>query len=256
MRLGRHLRELAQLRVGLAISVALALLAAMWSVERVSLFPPGIKARPLEMASAKTRTLVDSPTSSVLDLSVTTYDLNSLTNRALLVGNVMASAPVRGYIARRSHVPEDRLRIIAPVTQDFPRQLAQDVKYSSRDILKSPDEYRISIQVNPTVPVLDVYTQAPSVSDAKNLANGAIDGMKDYLASLGRAQRVPPQRQVHLEQLGRATGGMLNRRVEPKVALLSFVVVLGLSCLATVAVSRIRRGWASAGPAHATTLSG
>jgi hypothetical protein len=247
MRLGRHLRELSRLRAGLAISVALGLLASLWSVERISLLPPSVKSRPLEIAAAKTRALVDASTSSVLDLSVNTYDLHALTNRGMLVGNVMASPPVRAYIARRAHVPVDVLQVVAPVSVDFPRQLATDGKKSSRDILKSPDEYRISIQVNPTVPVLDVYAQAPSVDAAQRLANGAVDGMKDYLATLGRQQGVAPDKQVHLEQLGRAKGGLLNQQVGIKVALLSFFLAFAASCLAVMALSRVRRGWTLAG---------
>jgi len=248
MRLGRHLRELAALRVGVALSLVLALVAALWSVERISLFPPGVKERPLEIAAASTRVLVDAQTSTVLDLGTSTYDLHALTNRALLVGNVMASAPVRSYIARRAGVDAARLQIIAPVTQDFPRPLSTDVRRSSKDILKSLDEYRINIQVNPTVPVLDIYAEAPGVQAAQRLANGAVDGMKDYLSALGQQQGVPAGRQVHLSQLGSAHGGLVNARAGTKLAILTFIFVFCASCLATVAISRVRRGWTLSGP--------
>src|SRR5689334_1028175 len=100
MQLGRHLRELWQLRLGLVASLVLALLAALWSVGKIGLLPPSIKPRALEMAAASTSALVDTPKSTVLDLGVDTYSFTSITNRSLLVGNIMASAPVRQYIAR------------------------------------------------------------------------------------------------------------------------------------------------------------
>jgi len=244
MQLGRHLRELWQLRIGLVVSVLLAFLAALWSVGQVGLFPPSVKPRQLEMAGASTRALVDTPKSTVLDLSTGTSDLYAITNRALLVGNIMASAPVREYIARRAHVPADVLRVASPVTPDFPRPLAVNGKPHSSDLLKSPDQYRLSIQTNPTVPVLDIYAEAPTAAAAQQLANGAVDGMKDYLRDLGVTQHVPAEQQVHLEQLGSAKGGVINHGVSVKVAMLSFLLVFAVSSATTLYLARVQRGWA------------
>ena len=66
----------------------------------------------------------------------------------------------------------------------------------------TPDQYRLSIQSNRTVPVVDVYAEAPTAEPAQQLANGAVDGMKDYLRDLGTAQAIPENEQVHLQQLG------------------------------------------------------
>jgi hypothetical protein len=244
MTLGRHLRELWRFRVGLAASITLALFAALWSVGQVGLFPPSVKSRKLEIAAASTRVLVDTPKSAILDLSVSTYDFRAYTNRSLLVGNIMASPPVRRYIARRAHVPAEVLQVASPVTPDFPRPLASDGEKHSSDILKSPDQYRLSVQVNPTVPVGDVYAEAPTAEAAQQLANGAVDGMKDYLADLGAAQAIPATKQVHLEQLGRAKGAVIDPGVSVKVALLSFFLTFAASSLMVLFVVRLRRGWA------------
>jgi hypothetical protein len=243
MQLGRHLRELWRLRIGLVASVLVALFAAVWSVGQVGLFPPSVKPRTLEMAAASTSVLVDTPKSEVLDLSVNTYDFRGFTNRALLVGNIMASPPVRVYIARRAHVPADRLQVASPVTPDFPRPLASDGAKHSSDILKSPDQYRLSIQSNPTVPVVDIYAEAPSAQLAQQLANGAVDGMKDYLRDVGAAQAIPADERVQLQQLGRAKGGVLDPGVSLKVALLSFLLVFAAASAATLFLARVRRGW-------------
>jgi hypothetical protein len=243
MQLGRHLRELWQLRIGLVVSLLLALFAALWSVGKVGLFPPSVTPRKLEIAAASTRVLVDTPKSAVLDLSVSTYDFTAYTNRSLLVGNIMASTPVRRYIARRARVPADILQVAGPVTPDFPRQLASSGEKHSSDILKSPDEYRLSVQANPTVPVVDVYAEAPTAEAAQLLANGAVDGMKDYLRDLGSAQSIAPDEQVHLEQLGRAKGGVLDPGISTKVALLTFLLVFGASSVAVLALVRVHEGW-------------
>lgn len=225
----------------------IAVLAALWSVGKIGLFPPRIEPRVLQMGAATTRALVDAPKSAVLDLAVPTTNLQAMTNRGVLVGNMMASAPVRAYIGRRAHVRPQLLQIATPVTPDFPRPLDTSGKRSTSDILDSPNQYRLSIQANPTVPILDIYAQAPTAAAARLLANGAVEGMSDYLHALAIRQLVEPSQQVHLEQLGRATGGVINHGVSVKLATLSFLLVFLGSCLTVMAVSRVRRGWAVEG---------
>jgi hypothetical protein len=243
MQLGRHLRELWRLKLGVVLAALLALVVAIWSVASIQLFPPGVKSRSLEMAAAQTRALVDTPKTMVLDLDVDTTNFDSITHRALLVGNVMATAPVRQFIARRAGVPAQVLQISSPVTPAWPRQLASSGERSTSDLLKRPDEYRISIQVDPTVPVIDVYATAPSKAAAEHLANGAVDGMRDYLNYLGTKQGVTAGEQVHLEQLGRATGGLVNQGVSAKVAVLTFLIVFAIATVAVLFLSRVRKGW-------------
>ena len=250
MQLGRHLRELCGHRVGCALSILLACFAALWSVSDVSLLPPRLEPRSLEMAGASTRVLVDTPKSFVIDLDVPTDNIKSITNRALLVSNVMGSAPVRGYIARRAGVDPGVLQIASPITREWPRPLAEPGKQKrTSDILASPEEYRLSLQSNPTVPIINVYAQAPTPRAAGMLANGAVTGMQDYLRDLGRRQAVPEIKQVHLEQLGLATGAAINQGVGVRVALLTFFLVLAVSSAGVLFASRVRRGFAVEGRA-------
>lgn len=252
MQFGMRLRELWGLRAGVLASAVVGLIAAFWSVERISLSPLRVQPRSLETAAASTRVLVDTPQSLVLDLSVQINDINSITDRALLVTNVMASAPVRRYIARRSGVRTAALQVASPVTKEWPRALAQTgTKRSVTDILDSPDQYRLSLRSNPTVPLIDVYAQAPTSRAAEQLANGAVAGMQDYLRELGAKQAVPASGQVHLEQLGRAQGEVINDGASLKVAALSFLVAFAMSCLAALSLSRVRRGWVAQADADA-----
>ena len=247
MQLGRHLRELWRMRLGVGLSFLLASLIAISSIDHVGLFPPKITSRQLEIAAASTRVLIDSPRSEIIDLRTDTYAFTSLTTRAALLGNVMASAPVREYIARRAKIDPQRIQAVAPITANVPRNLIEPgSEKRSSDILRSTDQYRLDIQANPTVPILNVSAQAPNKDAAERLANGAVDGLRDYLAALAVRQGTDPKKQVRLEQLGRARGGVINKGIGLQIALLSFVFVFVLSCCAVLFLARVHRGWSAA----------
>ena len=246
MQLGIHLRELARMRVALALSLLLAVFVALSVAYKVSVLPPRLGPRSLEMGTASTRVMVDTSKSLVLDIRYGTGDFDSLTERAVLLGNLMASAPVREYIARRAHVPAEAIRATTPLTPDFPRPLAAEgeQKHTS-DLLRSTDQYRLNIQANPTVPIIDVYAQAPSAKAAQQLANSAVDGLGDYLGVTARLQskRFNGDDQPLISQLGRARGVVINNGVRLQVLLLTFGFVFALCCAVSLFVGRVRRGW-------------
>lgn len=248
MRFGLHLRELLSLRVGVAASVLLAAFAAVWSVANISLFPPGLHSRALNIASAQAQVVVDTPRSAVLDLRQDTNDIEPLKNRAVLIGTLMASAAVRADIAHRAGVPADRLQIVAPRTPEQPRPIEQSGKKKGPgDLVKSTDQYRLDVQSNPTVPLLTIDAQAPTAKAAQGLANASVAGLGDYLAGLASSEKTPKQTEVRLRQLGTAKGTVINHGVKLQVVLVVFSLVFALSCAATVLIARVARGWQLAG---------
>jgi hypothetical protein len=228
------MRQLWRLKLGTGLSLVLALLAAVWSVSQSG----------LEMATAHTEVLVDTPQSIMTNLRENSYSIDGLVNRAVVLGNVIASTPVEARIAQRANVPAALLRIQAPIT---PRVASlpldsQDSR-SITDILKSNEQYRIAINANPTVPMLDIYAQAPSAQSAAALANAAVDELKAYLGALASSQATPADDEIRIEQLGRATGMVINPGVKYQAALLVFILTFLLACATTIFISRIRAGW-------------
>lgn len=244
MDLGNRIHTLWRLRAGVVASLLLALLAAVWSVQKVSLSPFELTPRALEMASASTHVLVDTPQSTLLDLRQDTYSLEALTNRAVLLGNVMATDPVRSRIARRAGLPPEALVVEAPLTRQQPRprvEAGQEKKMS--DLLKSMDQYRLSIQANPTVPVLDLYSQTPDTKSAKLLADAAVDELRSYLTTVATDEQIPDKSQIRLVQLGRAEGSVINGEIHWQVAFLAFILTFVASCATVLFVARVRDGW-------------
>ena len=244
MGIGIRLRRLWGLRAGVIVSLLAASIAALWSVQKITLFPPGLTARQLEMATASTHVVVDTPTSALVDLRQDTYSLDGLRNRSVLLGNVIASTRVRQNIARRLGLPAESLRIQPPLTREQPAP-AVDSENARRtgDILKSTDQYRLNIQANPTVPVLDIYAQTPTADSATTLVNAAVDELRAYLGQLSTAERTPEKEQIQLIQLGRGRGAVINQGVQWQLALLVFLITFAV-CAATVTfLDRVRAGW-------------
>jgi hypothetical protein len=244
MGFGRHLRELARLRLGVALSILLALVAGVWSVARISVLPPGLSSRSLEIATASASVVADTPRSALLDLRQSTYDIEALNNRAVLLGTLMDSTPVRAYVAEHAGVPPAALQVVTPRTPAQPRAALKGGRQQhATDILKAGGDYRLDIEANPTVPILDIYTQAPTEETARKIADSAVAGVQAYLASFANIRGTREIRQIRLEQLGPARGGVINHGIEFQLALVSFIVVLVASCAAVLCLSRIRQGW-------------
>jgi hypothetical protein len=245
MRFGIFLRELSRLRVGVAVSVLVAALAAVWSVADISLFPPRLHSRSLQLATAYTQVMVDTPYSAVFDLRQNTDDIKTLANRAVLVGSLMGTPPLAADIAHSAGLPADAPQIQAPRTLEQPRVSAVPGRSNGpSDLLRSTAQYRLDIEVDPIVPFLDIYAQAPTAGAAAQLANGAVDGLGSYLRGMAATERTPQAKQVQLRQFGRARGKVINGGVQLQVALLTFLFVFVGGCAVAVAVARVRRGWA------------
>lgn len=252
MRLGVYLRELWGHKLGLALSLLIALAASLQIVCGISLLPPGVGGGSLGLGSASTHVIVDTPRSAVVAPETDAYTLESLSNRALILGNVVASLPVRRQIARRVGVPVEAIRVEPPLTPDQPRAMADSAHAPHvSDILRRPDEYRLSVEANPMAPVLDVYAVAPSAGEATELAEASVDGLREYVASVAARERTPAVYRVRLEQLGRARGGAVSSGADIQIGALAFLLVFAACCAVVLFLARVGQGWraAAGGPA-------
>jgi hypothetical protein len=252
VRIGAHLRTLWTHRRWTLAAVLIGIIAAISTIYRIGVLPPSLEPRSLEIGAASTKVLVDTPNSKVIDLRAGTTDFQSLATRANLLANVMASAPVRAQIAERIGVAPDALVAEAPIIANVPRATTEPgSEKRASDLVAQTDQYRLNIQANPQVPVINVYAQAPSASEAQGLADAAVDSLGAYLQSVAAEQRIPDAEQVRLEQLGRARGGVINDGAGIQMAILSFLFVAGLLAIAILAMVRIREGWDAAAPPDA-----
>jgi hypothetical protein len=241
MQVGKALYQLSRRPRLVGLSLLIAALAAVFSAYRVSLAPPALHSRAIGMAAASTQVLVDNPYTIVLDLNQGSYQLQQMAQSATLLGNVIGSLSVRADIAKIVGVPVQAIDTTEPATPEFPQAIALPNNRKTTDLLASNNQYRINIQANPTVPILNIYTEAHSPAMAKALANAAVTGLRDYLATV--APSTPAKKQIQLDQLGQAQGGAVTGGLRVEVLLLVFLFALAITGTVLFVIDRIVRGW-------------
>lgn len=250
MGIGGRMWKLWNVRTSVAIAFLLAVVITIWSQYDVRLAPPSLAPRTMTMATATTQLVVDTPKSTMLDLSTDTYSFMGLRNRAILLGSLVASSPVRDDIGRRVGIPGAVIEVAAPRTPEQPRAVVgASADKKTTDLLRSNKQYRLSIQVDPTVPVLDIYAESPSADVSAALANAAVDSLKSYVSHVAKADGTPLDDQARLRQLGRASGAVINGGVSKQAAILVFLLAFTTGCAAALFVKGVRRDWRSAAAA-------
>jgi hypothetical protein len=230
----RHQRSLPWI-VGLSVIVALG--AAVLSVTRVSLLPPKLEPRQLQVGTAATHVVLDSPLRTSISPVVFPQHMDGLAKRADLLSEMLASPAVLEYVGRRVHVPAGQIGALSRGTQAVPLALSEPgSEERASELAASRKPYRLEIQARRAAPLIDIYAQGPSVAGAERLANGAVAGLRDYLratATLDLRPAIPV-----LTQQGRARGAVANPGAGTSIAVLTFVVVLGAALLAGLFATR------------------
>jgi hypothetical protein len=229
-----------------AVSAAVALLAAIASLCRISLLPPEITMRELQTGAAVTHILVDLPRQESGHVSSTDFD--TMTRRAGLVGDVLVSPPVLDRIASRMGIDGGDLTATTKITEGVPSALTEsNAERRANEILLSHDSYRLEIQAKPALPILDVYAQAPTAAKAKLLADTTAAAGNEYIRTLAERDGFPVANRVRLKQLGAASSGQLDPTAPLKISVLTFAVVFGVCFGILVLIGEVRRGWLRAG---------
>lgn len=233
------------------ISLLVALIAAVASVCRIGLLPPSVQMRDLQTGAAVTHILVDLPTDEHRHL--TGPEFEAMTKRTSLVGHLLASPPVLERIAKQVGIDADQLTAATEVTEGVPLALIEpNLERRANEILLSHDGYRLDIQSNPNLPVLDIYAQAPTAAAAQELADSVADAGNEYTAKLAEGDHFPAANRVQLKQLGNASSAALDPTAPAKIAALTFLVVFGVCFGLLWALAEIRRGWVRGGSVPAT----
>jgi hypothetical protein len=241
MEFARTLKILWQRRRLLAVGALIAAIAALLSVYQVGLFPPSLKSRTNVFATGSSEMLVDTPASAFADLST---DLTQLSTRATVFARFMASPAVVKLIADKAELPVDAIEAQGPFDLNLP-VIDQEptAEQRSSQIIGEGAVYRLRFENNPVLPIVSVFSQAPTKEEAIALAEAAPVALRTYVDRLQTKQHTPASLRVEIRTLGTATGGVVNEGASIPTAPLVFAGW----CMLLVPAHTIARGWREAG---------
>jgi hypothetical protein len=244
MEFARTLKALWRRRWLVALGVVVATAVALMSAFQVGLFPPSLNSRTNEFGTASTQILVDTPNSSFANLA---EEVDPLNYRAGVFARFLASPAAIDLIAREAKLPSDAIEAQGPYEQGQPLfAIEPTADKRSTQIIGERALYRLRFENNPNMPLITVYAQAPSDSEAVRLADAAPAALQSYVRRIQVSQHTPAKRRVTLRQLGDATGGTVNAGASLQIAVLVFFVVLILWCLLLIPAHAIAKGWRAA----------
>lgn len=237
------IRQLWQRKGLVAIVFVIAVFAAILTAYQVSISPPGLHKRTLEVSAASSQILVDSPKSTLVN-GGSTETFNALATRAKIYGQYLSSLEARRQIARKVGVPPQTISTQGPFSPEAGATAYENQPSGERasELLKEGAVNRLVFSAQEGVPILSVSSQAPTTERAIALANASFQVLQDYVASL-EAEDKPVSDGVTLRELGTPQGGTLGSSNGKILMALAFLAVFALGCAAILLVPGFARRW-------------
>jgi hypothetical protein len=240
------IRELLGHKRLLALGILVAGAAAILSISRVeSLVPPKLKPRSLQYSSASIQAYVDVPSSYVGSLAP---PLPPEIDRATVFANLMVSPGALDLIGQDAEVPGDQIWAAGPVDPTQQRVVVEPTATKRNyQVAGEKQPYRIEFLANPNLPIISIYTQAPTGTQAVALANGSVRALSSYVHDVQVKQKVPATARVTIRTIGRASGAVVNGGIAKKLAGLVFLIVFVGWCLLVLVGTRFWANWRRSG---------
>jgi hypothetical protein len=241
MELARTLNTLWIRRRLVALGALIAALAAALSVYSVGLLPPSLESRTNVFATASTELLVDTPDSAFADLA---NDITPLSTRAGVFARFLATPAAVELIAADIDVPTESITAEGPYDVNLPTiQQEPTAGQRSSQILGEGALYRLRFENNPVLPIVAVFAQAPTESEALALANAVPRALRTYIREIQAEQETPAGRKIVIRRLGSARGGVVNEGANVQIAGLVFLILFGGWCMLLIPAQTLARGW-------------
>jgi hypothetical protein len=223
----------------LVLGVALAIVAALSSVYRVSLSPPGLNSKKLNLGAASTAFFLDTQQSG---LTNSTTDPSILIFRAQVYARLIGSDPIRTLIAKMMGpgVQADDIEVTAKANQP---QTASAVEPAAAQRAAGLISTTLSITTEAELglPIVDIAAIAPTAAQAARLADATVNALKQFLST------VPPNSgsatRIVVTQIGRAVGGQVTSNSRTATAMIVFLGTFLLWCVLILFGSRVRAEW-------------
>jgi len=238
------IRQLWSRKFLVGLVVALAAVVALLSAYRVSLSPFGLHSRALQVGAASSQILVDSPKKSTLVGGTDLGTIEALSIRAKIYGEYLSSLQARQEIAKIAGVQPQTISSSGPfsvATGQLGYQ-AQSSEDRANEILQEGAVRRLVFTGQEGVPILTVDAQAPTASEAVDLASASFLTLKRYVNSI-RADGEDVSGAVTIRELGAPEGGIIGGGNDAILMVLAFLAITALGCVAILVIPRFTKRW-------------
>jgi hypothetical protein len=187
-------RVLWRRRIAVGVGVLAALAAAVLATYQVSVLPPDLRANQAPSRSALARVLIDTPDSLVA--GVRAKGSGSIVTRASLLGGLLASDHASRIIAAKMGLRPAALAVSGP--DAAAPVVATPLAEQAVGVTQPLQPYVVSVEVDPTMPIVSFSATAPDPRGAVKLANAATTA----LFSVARTATAGAG-EVRIERLGK-----------------------------------------------------
>lgn len=236
-------------RIGVAVALGIAVLAVLLVSFRVAIgLPPSVESRRYTVALAGASLQLDSVPSRVVDGSGDTgNNIKTLSDRAALLGTLVASRPVKQDIARSLNITPRRIVVTTFTTfAERSRLLRNGVpppaKPSTDSVLIDVKDPRLDEGFSP---IIQVQTEARDTRLAVAAIDASVNALRAYAEGTASGGGVPPGRRLVFRQLEPARYAEEHRGPGLLIALAVGLVVFVGGCAAVLylldIVEQVRR---------------
>jgi hypothetical protein len=229
---------LRRMRLPVAFVVLLALGAAVLAGYRPVGMPPKLEPRITSLGVASKQVVLDGWRSPMLDKK---FDTEPLAARSGTFALVLSSPALLEETARVTGIPVQEITSEGPfVGPAAPWNVVVPSEARSNQVTAERRVYRLSFVTRQSLPLLTIHAQGPSPAEAANLAEGAYQALRTYLARLSADIDPAPPRPIVLHDMGPAASGPLPGKVGKATIALAFLGVLVLGLLAVLSLEALR----------------
>jgi hypothetical protein len=220
---------------------SVALVVALISMFRISPTSFSLTPRSSDVAAATTEVLVDSQDTFLGDLR---REIEPLTQRAGAYAHFVESEAVVNALAESSGIPANRIAVHGPVA-NASEAADPTAEQRANDLHADSEPYRVQVDFSGELPVLSIYTQAPTVESARRLANGMAAALRTVVSDIqsASADSVTRANSVRIRQLGTAQAGVVSESASYVLGVLVFIGVLGAACILILVARNVGQAW-------------
>lgn len=210
------------MRIGVSVSLLLAVLVVMSASYSIKLLPPGI-GKKAQGAGAHTQILIDDRKVSVLQNAFDLHSVYDLDNGAMLAGTVLMGHDAQIEVARLMGISVSNLDIADP----------QDPILPPLPGTSPARAYSVTLAPRPNMPLVDLYAHAPTQAAALKLVSASVSALRAKLERPGGFG-------LRVVQLGGGARAVAAAKQSITHRLETFIAVFALGMALTITIDRTR----------------